>query len=643
MCDEVLEVVKLDVELCDMSRNRLAENDYFDDDFHILTEDIVYFGSMIEKSKDEETVYEYDDPIDITQEQWREMLNNPNIIKPNELNVLRKWLHFQGSATCTEVGKLYKGHPTSYISPMVSMAKRVQKYTNCEFILRNDGEGKPAWWNIPFIGRYVKNDIDVPADRSAAESALHANTPVFSNKRTKQFQWTIRPELHNALNAAGITALELSPLFSAGINFWWLNANPRIWSFFEIKIGEEIAYSLLNDNGNKRRIYQNFMDAKVGDLVVGYESTPVKQIVALCKISRENDGESLYFEKTEGLASPVEYGVIKDIADLQQMEYLVNPQGSLFKLTKDEYELLLDIIREQNPVYTKPDYTDKYTKDDFLNEVYISEDDYDSLTSLLIHKKNVILQGAPGVGKTYTAERLVYSMLGKKDEDKIKMIQFHQSYSYEDFIMGYKPDVTGFKLQSGIFYQFCQQAENHPDEDFFLIIDEINRGNLSKIFGELLMLIEKEYRGVKMTMAYNGLTFSVPENLLIIGMMNTADRSLAMIDYALRRRFSFFGMRPAFYDDAFIKYQRSLDSEALDELIEVVKRLNQDIANDASLGEGFCVGHSYFCGRNNENCTDEWLSEVIEYDLIPMISEYWFDDRAKVQTWTGRLRGVLND
>lgn len=324
------------------------------------------------------------------------------------------------------------------------------------------------------------------------------------------------------------------------------------------------------------------------------------------------------------------------------MEYFTNPQGSLFKLTKAEYDFLLDVIREQNPL---PSLSDQqyipYTKQDFLAKVFMSEEEYDSLTSLLEYKKNIILQGAPGIGKTFAAKRLAYSMLGKKDDDKIKIVQFHQNYSYEDFIMGYKPDEAGFKLQTGIFYQFCQQAENYPNDKFFLIIDEINRGNLSKIFGELLMMIEKDYRGEKMTMAYTGLTFSVPENLYIIGMMNTADRSLAMMDYALRRRFSFYDMRPALYSEGFAAYQHSLNNENFDDLIEVIKKLNQDIANDASLGEGFCIGHSYFCEQTD--CSDEWLSEVIEYDLIPTLNEYWFDDKAKARAWANQLRRVLHD
>ena len=261
--------------------------------------------------------------------------------------------------------------------------------------------------------------------------------------------------------------------------------------------------------------------------------------------------------------------------------------------------------------------------------------------SLLKHKKNIILQGAPGVGKTYTAKRLAYALIGTKDEERIEFIQFHQNYSYEDFIMGYKPQGDGFDLRYGVFYQFCKKAESNPDDKYVFIIDEINRGNLSKIFGELLMLIEKEYRGTKVTMAYNGLPFSVPANFYIIGMMNTADRSLAMIDYALRRRFSFFDMAPAFNSEGFKKYQTGLDNDMLDEVIAEIKMLNQDIANDPSLGTGFSIGHSYFSGQTV--CTEEWLSEVIEYDILPMLREYWFDEADKVRKWESRLRGVLHD
>lgn len=421
-------------------------------------------------------------------------------------------------------------------------------------------------------------------------------------------------------------------------NYWWLNANPKIWSFSDIAVGETQAYTLYNENGNKRRIFQNFLDAKVGDVVIGYESDPVRQIVAIGRVSAEQDGEKLFFEKVETLSSPIDYAVLKECPELENMEYFRNPQGSLFKLTRSEYEFILDMIREENPIVTASS-SDAYTKDDFLNEVYMTEERYETLVNVLRNKKNIILQGAPGVGKTFAARRLAWSMMGEKDDSRIEFVQFHQNYSYEDFMMGYKPVEDGFELKYGIFYRFCQKAANQPDKEFFFIIDEINRGNMSKIFGELLMLIEKDYRGTKMTLAYNGLPFSVPKNLYIIGMMNTADRSLAMIDYALRRRFSFFEIEPGFDSQGFISYQNGLNSETLDELISKVKELNRKIAADKSLGRGFCIGHSYFCGR--DVCTDEWLHSVVDYDILPMLSEYWFDDENEFQRWKNILQGVF--
>lgn len=284
---------------------------------------------------------------------------------------------------------------------------------------------------------------------------------------------------------------------------------------------------------------------------------------------------------------------------------------------------------------------DPYDKAAFLNEVFMSGERYDTLVALLRHRKNVILQGAPGVGKTFAAKRLAWSMMGEQDESRIQFVQFHQNYAYEDFIMGYKPDGEGFKLTEGIFYEFCQRAGQDKNRDYFFIIDEINRGNLSKIFGELLMLIEKDYRGTPATLAYTRKPFTVPENIFIIGMMNTADRSLAMIDYALRRRFSFYDMEPGFDTEGFQAYQKGLDNETFDRLIECVRELNRAILKDPALGTGFRIGHSYFC--NQQECTEEWMKAVVYYDILPTLREYWFDDSATLKQWENRLSGVFDD
>lgn len=430
------------------------------------------------------------------------------------------------------------------------------------------------------------------------------------------------------------------PKSSEEHRYWWLNANPKIWSFSNLQTSHVQEYTLFNENGNKRRVFQNFLDARAGDLVIGYESNPVKQVVALAKVSAANDGKKICFEKTESLVNPIDYRTLKECPELEQMEFFQNPNGTFFKLTKDEYEFIMDMIREENPLTSK-DMNTSYTKKDFLSEVYMSEDQYDRLSGVLLNKMNLILQGAPGVGKTFTAKRLAYSLMGEKDDSRIEFVQFHQNYSYEDFVMGYRPSGDSYELKYGIFYQFCKKAENQPDKKFFFIIDEINRGNLSKIFGELLMLIEKDYRGTKATLAYNGMPFSVPKNLYIVGMMNTADRSLAMIDYALRRRFSFFEMAPAFESKGFKEYQHSLDNRTFNELISEIVKLNGEISRDKSLGKGFCIGHSYFCGKTKETCTNEWMQSVVNYDILPMLSEYWFDDDTKVQRWDHILHGVF--
>lgn len=280
-----------------------------------------------------------------------------------------------------------------------------------------------------------------------------------------------------------------------------------------------------------------------------------------------------------------------------------------------------------------------YSKDDFLNEVYMDEDTYNTLTELLEAKYNVILQGAPGVGKTFAAKRLAYSIMGQKDTSRVAMVQFHQSYSYEDFIQGYRPSKDGFELENGTFYKFCKEAEEDNERPYFFIIDEINRGNLSKILGELMMLIEKDKRGEKIKLLYSNEWFTVPQNVRIIGMMNTADRSLALMDYALRRRFAFFDFAPAFPSEGFKNYLAEKNSQKLESLITAVESLNNTISSDESLGDGFRIGHSYFC--TDGEITDEWLKSVVEYEVIPLIKEYWFDEPTKVRDWSATLRSAI--
>ena len=196
-------------------------------------------------------------------------------------------------------------------------------------------------------------------------------------------------------------------------------------------------------------------------------------------------------------------------------------------------------------------------------------------------------------------------------------------------------------LKKGLFITFVKKAEIDSDNDYFFIIDEINRGNLSKIFGELFMLLESDKRGVELQLLYSDEKFSIPENVYIIGMMNTADRGLAMLDYALRRRFAFFEFTPAFDTEGFRKYCEQKNNSKFDKLITTIKRLNEAIETDETLGRGFFIGHSYFCTKNDFEIDDLWLSSVVDYELVPLLSEYWFDDLSKVKEWTTILRGAI--
>ena len=624
--DEINQAIKADPDIRGMIEGVMVPSCYPDPELKTATIDVgFYLARYYLKERDvkqkEEEWFPKDYSPKLNVDDWVELLKDSSVFTVSSLQIMKRIKDYGGQATCTQLYVKYGESKNFYSSGSSSLAKRIAEKTDCEVPPDRDG-GNARWWPILYVGK--------PAGKDEEGSYI----------------WRLRDELSEALGRIDLSRIELYAKGKASEEdhgYWWLTANPKIWSFADVKIGEEQSYTLYNENGNKRRVFQNFLDAKVGDVVIGYEANPVKKVVAIGRITQANDGKAIYFEKVEGLATPIEYSMLKSCPELEKMEFFVQPNGSLFKLTKGEYEFIMDIIREENPLEKPDELKKKYTKEDFLSKVYMTEERYDVLAALLKNRKNVILQGAPGVGKTFTAKKLAYAMMGEEDDSRIEMVQFHQNYTYEDFIMGYRPDGSDFKLTDGIFYRFCQRASNYPDKDFFFIIDEINRGNMSKIFGELLMLIEKDYRGTKVTLAYSGMPFSVPENLYIIGMMNTADRSLAMIDYALRRRFSFFEMEPGFNSEGFTNYRNSFADETFNTLIDQIKLLNKEISEDKSLGRGFQIGHSYFCGREELGCTDEWMRSVVEFDILPMLNEYWFDEPAKLQRWEKNLRGVFDD
>jgi len=420
-------------------------------------------------------------------------------------------------------------------------------------------------------------------------------------------------------------------------DYWWLNCNPSMWRVSEWREGQRQTYTTYNEAGNKRRIYEHFRSAKVGDMIVGYETSPERRITSLLKftkgIHRRDNKEVVEFELVRHFVERPSWDDLKQDDALLECEPLKNNQGSLFSLTEEEY---LRIVALAEADEAEPEL-ESYTIEDATKELFMSRDDFSSIVQRLKTKHNIILQGPPGVGKTFIAERIAFALMEQKARNRLKMVQFHQSYSYEDFIMGFRPNNDGnFALKNGVFYEFCETARPDSSNEYVFIIDEINRGNLSKIMGEMMMLIEGDKRSPQYAtpLTYQDpktdKPFYVPENVYIIGMMNTADRSLAMVDYALRRRFSFIDLPPAFEGsiqfESFL-LERCKSEDLAKHILSRFTNLNRMISEDASLGEGFAIGHSYFCPSNTKEEIDEDLYEqIVDMEIAPLLKEYWFDD-----------------
>jgi len=328
--------------------------------------------------------------------------------------------------------------------------------------------------------------------------------------------------------------------------------------------------------------------------------------------------------------------------------------GLDFKAIAGEVQNLVSVYSEEMEGHEPTDEEvsvepENYSPEDAVEDLFVERQKFDDILELLRAKKNIILQGPPGVGKTYFSKRLAYALLEYKDPDRVGMVQFHQSYAYEDFVQGYRPSGGGFQLRDGIFHQFCAKAQQDLSRDYVFIIDEINRGNLSKVFGELMLLIEADKRGEnwEIPLAYSDgpdERFSIPENLYLVGLMNTADRSLAMVDYALRRRFGFVDLEPGFDTDQFreLLIGRGTEEKFFERVIDRLATVNQHIAEDhANLGKGYRIGHSYFCTLPEERGLDLALYlRIIRWEIEPLLREYWFDNPEKAESLIKELKLV---
>ncbi len=344
---------------------------------------------------------------------------------------------------------------------------------------------------------------------------------------------------------------------------------------------------------------------------------------------------------------------------LPDLRIISSPQGTNFPITPQQDEIIRQLLAGQPAAPLPPapvpavEEPRTYLFADLMKDLFIDEDKVRAMLRTLKAQRNLILQGPPGVGKTFVARSLAYCHMGHEDEARVDFVQFHQSYSYEDFVEGIRPDGQGgFKVQDGVFKRFCLLAAKSPQLEHVFVIDEINRGNLSKILGELMMLIEHDKRGEKhaVTLTYSQQKFHVPANVRIIGMMNTADRSLALVDYALRRRFNFLEVTPGFGSRKFLEHlqARNLHVSKGAVLVAAMQQLNVSITKAAELGEGFLVGHSYFCGNPKSGhfaISDRkaWLADIVDLEIAPLLKEYWFDNIKKYDEVLQQFRKDLAD
>jgi MoxR-like ATPase len=368
-----------------------------------------------------------------------------------------------------------------------------------------------------------------------------------------------------------------------------------------------------------------------GVITSGYRHDPERPLMNIRDVTWLARGEWKPREKPLAMKTLTEIG--KYPALLKDIRAVIG--------TADE----ADEADEEALVPKKP-IASAYVLEDAEKDLFLPSEQLRELVELCHYKRNIILQGPPGVGKTYTASRLAYLLIGSTNEQQIQRVQFHPSYSYEDFVQGLRPvEGGGFARKDGPLLSFCKDALEDQASPYVLIIDEINRGNVSKILGELLSLIEADKRDPRygVTLAYardDEPRFHVPPNLFVIGMMNTADRSLAFVDYALRRRFVFVDLPPAFELERFEAdlTRRGVEASLRRTIRERLVALNERITADPTLGPGFCIGHSYFCQR--VDAYDEaWFRRIVDYELVPLLREYWFDSPAKLDEAVAVLRG----
>ena len=442
-------------------------------------------------------------------------------------------------------------------------------------------------------------------------------------------------------------------VLSAGRNseFWEKFQNEQIISIGWDKLGNLAKFKTKSDIAQKIKelyreedeaeprnqaltCYEFAKDITIGDFI--YIKKGSSKLLGVCEVISD-----YIYDETQGLhphIRKVKWLKIKDFDIQSELGHTI----ALKTLTN--FTRYPDTVKKFEQFYFMQESTSKERMQDLNNlseyertaesqliDTFFSHSEFIRIFNNLKDKKNIIIQGAPGVGKTFIGKKLAQCLANS--ETNIQSLVLHENYSYEEFIMGIRPDKDGkFILSNGVFYDFCHRAIQNPNEKFVLLLDEINRANITKIFGELLVLIENNKRGPKnaVKLIYKPEeNFYVPENFYIIGLMNTADRSLKVVDYALRRRFSFYTFEPDFENPEFKNFliKKNVNTNTVDKIIKNLSKVNQKISDDSfELGPGYCIGHSFFCPEDNKvSYENDWYENIIKNQILPLIEEYYFD------------------
>ena len=298
------------------------------------------------------------------------------------------------------------------------------------------------------------------------------------------------------------------------------------------------------------------------------------------------------------------------------------------------------------PEYEPEDLQD-YTIQSIISDgCFLEQSRLEEILNRLKDKKNLILQGPPGTGKTWLAKRLAFALVGSRSEVRVRPFQFHPNLSYEDFVRGWRPSVNGLALVDGPFLKAINDSRDDPSNLYVVVIEEINRGNPAQIFGEMLTLLEVDRRNPEDALALSySKSYServyVPPNLYVIGTMNVADRSLALVDFALRRRFAFVDLEPVFGERwrNWVSEKCQIDRAFLEKVEERIRSLNRTITEDNTLGPQFRVGHSVVTPVGDITAGDpqKWFKQVVETEIGPLLGEYWFDDPDKARAESEKL------